>query len=113
MQFRSNKVTYKGKADKAAKGLSVKKVDSVMRFMIFLAVIGLFYVWNGHYAEQQIKELEAVRKELKQVKSEYLLRQSTLSAATRFSEVKSMADTLGLRPLTEPPMRVVIQSEEE
>ena len=75
----------------------MKRVDDYLRFMIFLAVIGMFYIWNSHYAERQIKEMEVIEAEVKDLKARYLLRQATFSAESRFSEIKSSADTLGLR----------------
>lgn len=92
---------------KARKGLSVRKVGAYLRFSVFVVLVGMFYIWNSHEAEQQIKEMEAYRREIKDLKSRYLLQQSTLSAGVRFSELKSELDTLGLRPLREPAYKIV------
>ena len=56
--------SYNGRADKTKgkKGISVKRVDEYLRFAVFLAVIGMFYIWNGYKAEQQIREMEVVEK---------------------------------------------------
>ncbi|MEO0472720.1 MAG: FtsL-like putative cell division protein [Bacteroidota bacterium] len=89
------------------KGLSVRMVDDYLRFALFLGVIGLAYIWNSHYAEKQIKELDALETSVKSLKSRYLLKQSTLSAGTRLSEVKDVVDTLGLRPLSQPAYRLI------
>ena len=105
--------SYNGRADKAKgkKGISVKRVDEYLRFAVFLAVIGMFYIWNGYKAEQQIREMEVVEKEVKDLKSKYLLRKSTLSAGMRFSEIRTTADSLGLKPLGQPPLKIVQKSE--
>ena len=104
---------YNGRASKAKdkKGISVKRVDEYLRFAVFLAVIGMFYIWNSYKAEAQIREMEVVEKEVKDLKSKYLLHKSTLSAGTRFSEIRSTADSLGLRQLRQPPMKIVRESE--
>ena len=96
-----------GTAAIGKKGLSVKRVDDYLRFIIFLALIGMLYIGNTHYAERQVKEIESLEKEVKDLKSKYLLRKSTLSAGTRFSELKPAADTLGLRPLAQPPYKLI------
>lgn len=105
-----NNVRHNGKKSTKAsgrKGLSVRLVDDYLRFALFLGVIGLAYIWNSHYAEKQIKELDALETSVKSLKSRYLLKQSTLSAGTRLSEVKDVVDTLGLRPLNAPAYRLV------
>lgn len=98
-----------GKSGKGKKGLSVKRVDDYLRFIIFLALIGMVYIGNTHYAERQVREVELLEKDVKKLKSKYLLRKSTLSAGTRFSELKPVADTLGLRPQVHPPHRLIKQ----
>ncbi|MEM7654792.1 MAG: FtsL-like putative cell division protein [Bacteroidota bacterium] len=88
-------------------GLSSRKVDDYLRFSLFLVVIGLFYIWNSYQAEKQVKLMEAYRVSVKDLKSRYLLKQSTLHADMRFAEVREQVDTLGLRPLYEPAYKIV------
>ena len=92
-------------------GLSVGKVDEYLRFMIFLALIGLAYIWNSHQAEKQVKLLEAYQKDVKSLKANYLLKESTLSASTRLSEIIDLVDTLGLKKLKEPAFKIVRNGE--
>lgn len=96
-----------GQSNKDKKGLSTRLVNDYLRFVVFLALIGMGYIWNGHYAERQVKLVEAYKKEVKNLKSRYLLKQSTLGSVTRLSEVQSFVDTLGLRPMNEPPFKIV------
>lgn len=97
---------YQGK-NEARKGLSTRKVNDYLRFSLFLVLIGMAYIWNSYDAERQIKQLEEVRLEAKQLKSRYLLKQSLLSAHTRFSEIQQELDTLGLKPLRHPAVKIV------
>ena len=92
-------------------GLSVGVVDDYLKFMIFLALIGVAYIWNSHQAEKQIKLMEAYQKSVKSLKSNYLLKESTLSAATRLSEISSLVDTIGLKELRDPAFRIVRNAE--
>lgn len=89
------------------KGLSLRLVDDYLRFVLFLAVIGLAYVWNSHQAEKKIKMETALQTQVESLKARYLLKQSTLSAGTRLSEIKAVVDTLGLRAQNEPVYKLV------
>ncbi len=92
------------KADrKASKGLKIGKVDDYLRFVVFLALIGMAYIWNAHFAERQVKGLEVTRASVNDLKSRYLLKRATLGATVRFSEIEAAADTLGLHRMTTPP----------
>ncbi len=92
---------------KAQKGLSVRKVDDYLQFVIFLAIIGLAYIWNSHYAEKQMRMATELEKEVKDLKSKSLMKESTLSAGTRFSEIREKVDSLGLYKLNEPAYKII------
>ena len=89
------------------KGLSLRLVDDYLKFVLFLALIGLAYVWNSHQAEKKIKLESALETQVESLKARYLLKQSTLSAGTRLSEIRAVVDTLGLRPQNEPVFKLV------
>ena len=103
---RFRKITDQAKAG-PAKGLSVRKVDRYLRFVIFLAIIGMAYIWNSHLAERQVAVREELRKEVKQLKDDYYLKEASLNAGIRYSEMAAMTDTLGLKKLNTPPYRLV------
>ncbi|MDP5171292.1 MAG: FtsL-like putative cell division protein [Bacteroidia bacterium] len=96
---------------KARKGLKIGRVDDYLRFVVFLALIGMGYIWNSHLAERQVKELETVRSSVKELKSRYLLKRATLGASARFSEIEAAADTLGLLRMEQPPFELTTLSE--
>lgn len=100
------------KADrKATKGLKLRMVDDYLRFVVFLALIGMGYIWNSHYAEQQVKELEETRASVNDLKSRYLLKRATMGATVRFSEIEAAADTLGLHRMTSPPFELTVNTD--
>lgn len=81
---------------KSSKGLKVAKVDEYMRFVLFLALIGMVYIWNSHLAEKQVKEMTQLEAEVKTLKSQYLEKAANLSAGTQFATIKDKVDSLGL-----------------
>lgn len=77
-------------------GLPVRNVGRYIRYVLFLVVIGLVYIWNSHVAEQQVRTEDQLRKEIESAKAEYKTMHAKLSAGTRKSIVKAGADSLGL-----------------
>ena len=101
------KSTSNREEEKSKKGISVKKVDRYLRFLVFLTLIGMFYIWNTHYAVKQVRKMEVLQLQVKDLKSKYLMRESSLRAGTRLSEIVQAVDTLGLRPLDQPAYKLV------
>lgn len=89
------------------KGLKIKQIDDYLRFALFLAVIGMFYIWNSHYAVKQVRKMEVLQKEAKNLKSKYFMKQSTLSAKMSLSEIDDLVDSIGLRRPKEPVYKLV------
>lgn len=98
--------------DSPGKGLSTKKVDGYLRLVIFLAVIGLAYIANSHFAEKQVQKREALKQEVKRLKDRYYMKEADLDAGVRYSELVKMTDSLGLKKLKEPPYRLISPSKE-
>jgi hypothetical protein len=67
----------------------------------------MFYIWNSHYAEKQMRLATDLERDVKDLKSKALMKESTLSAGTRFSEIRDKVDSLGLYKLNEPAYKLI------
>jgi len=75
-----------------------------MVFSIYLTAIGLFYIWNAHYAEKQVRVVDGLEEEIRELKSEYMTLNAQLSKSRKQSEIVPAVDSLlGLKPLSNPP----------
>jgi hypothetical protein len=80
-------------------------------FLLFLIVIAILYISNIYYAEKTIREIEDARKELKEVRYEYIISKSDLMGKSKRSEVtRSLADE-GIEESTVPPYRIYIEKD--
>lgn len=91
----------------SSQGLSARKVSDWVLFALFIAAIGVGYIWNAHYAERQVQRRDALRKEVKDLRDRYYLQKADRQAHARFTEIAQDADTLGLRRPTKPPFRLI------
>lgn len=80
----------------------------VMPFILFLAGIGLLYIANSYYAERTIREIDAVSRELKTLRTEYITGKSELMMICKQSEVARAVAPLGLLEPTEAPKKIVM-----
>ena len=78
-------------------------------FFLFLAVLAVLYIANGHMADKTIRKIADTEKELKQLEFEYKTAKSEVMASTREPEIVKAAAPLGLKIDTVPPMRIKLE----
>jgi predicted membrane protein len=75
-------------------------------FFLFLCVLAVVYIYNGHYAEKTIKDINRNARELKEMQYEYKTVKSELMFQSKQSEIVKAVEPLGLHELTQPPYRL-------
>lgn len=79
-------------------------------FILFLGVLALFYIANGYYADDKIREVNKISNQLKELRSEYISTKSDLMFASKQSEVAKSAEQLGLKEPVVPPVKIEVDS---
>lgn len=90
--------------------LTNEKTLKHLPFILFLAVIAIFYIANGYYADDKIREVNKVSNQLKELRSEYISTKSELMFASKQSEVAKSAEELGLKEPLVPPIKIEVDS---
>jgi hypothetical protein len=73
-------------------------------FFLFLSLLTVLYIYNGHYAEKTIKNINRTARELKELQYEYKTVKSELMFINKQSEVIKAVEPLGLREILQPPV---------
>lgn len=73
-------------------------------FFLFLSVLAVVYIYNGHYADKTIRNINKVSKELKELQYEYKTLKSEVMFRSKQSEMAKAVEPLGLKELTTPPV---------
>jgi len=83
-------------------------------YIFFLVFLGLVYIANGYLAESTIRQIDAASKDLKEMRSEYVTRQSDLMHVTKQSELSVILEQreMGLKESLEPPKKIVVKDKE-
>jgi Bacteriodetes cell division protein (FtsL-like) len=86
--------------------LNYQSIVKQVPFFLFLALLAVVYIYNGHYADKTIRKINRTAKEVKELKYEYIAVKSKVMFQSKQSElVKSDAiQQLGLKELTESPV---------
>ena len=91
--------------------VSKETATSILPFIIFLAFLGMIYIGNRHFAEKNIRDIDKVSKEVKELSWDYKTLKSDLMLKSTQTEVAKLVDTLGLKELVEPPKKIIVHAE--
>ena len=72
-------------------------------FFLFLAVLAILYIYNGHYSDNTIKNINKTSKELKELQYEFKTLKSEVMLRSKQSELAKAVKPLGLNELITPP----------
>ncbi len=78
-------------------------------FFLFLAILAVVYIYNGHYAENTIKNINRSARELKELQYEYKTVKGELMMRGKQSELAKAVEPLGLKELKEPPVKIIVK----
>jgi hypothetical protein len=88
--------------------------DSFLRFvpfLLFLLVLAILYISNIYYAEQTIREIDDARKEIKELRYEFITSKSDLMSKSKRSEVAKSLQEEGITESTVPPQRIYLRKD--
>ncbi|MEO5684999.1 MAG: FtsL-like putative cell division protein [Chitinophagaceae bacterium] len=73
-------------------------------YFLFLSVLAVLYIYNGHYSDNTVKDINRTSKELKELQYEYKSLKSEVMFRSKQSELAKAVAPLGLKELQQPPM---------
>jgi hypothetical protein len=83
--------------------LNYQSIVKQVPFFLFLAALSVLYIYNGHYAEKTMRNLNRTAKEVKELQYEYKTIKSEVMFRSQQSELAKAVEPLGLKELTESP----------
>jgi cell division protein FtsL len=75
-------------------------------FVLFLALLGMIYIGNRHLAEKNIRDIDKIGKQVKELSWDYKTTKAELAFKSTLTEVAKRADTLGVKETVEPPQKI-------
>lgn len=73
-------------------------------FFLFLSALAVIYIYNGHYADKTIRNINKVSRELRELQYEYKTLKSEVMYRSKQSEMAKAVAPLGLKELVTPPV---------
>ena len=92
--------------------ISKQAATDMLPFIIFLAFLAMIYIGNRHFAENNIRDIDRLSKEVKELSWDFKTTKADLMLKSTQTEVAKLVDTLGLYESVEPPIKIVIPAGE-
>ncbi len=77
-------------------------------FFLFLALIGVLYIANGHTSDRTIRDISKLENEIKELQYEYKTVKSEVMLKSEESQIIKAVEKSGLKTNKELPVRVKI-----
>jgi predicted membrane protein len=84
--------------------LNYQSIVKQVPFFLFLALLAVIYIYNGHYADKTIRNINQTAKEVKELQYEYKTVKSEVMFRSKQSELARAVEPLALKELTIAPV---------
>jgi hypothetical protein len=75
-------------------------------FFLFLSVLAVLYIANGHMADKTTRRINAINNELKELQFKYKTLKSELMYKTEESQIIQLVEPMGLKISKDMPERI-------
>lgn len=93
--------------------VSQEAATAALPFIIFLAFLGMIYIGNRHTAENNIRKIDKLGREVKELSWDFKTLKADLMFKSKQTEVIKRVDSvLGLKVPVQPPIKIKISPDE-
>jgi hypothetical protein len=89
--------------------MSKEAATNLLPFIVYVAFLGMIYIANRHYAENNIRDIDQLSREVKELSWDFKTLKADLMLKSTQTEVAKLVDTMG--PVA-PPKKIIIQKGE-
>lgn len=75
-------------------------------FALFLSLLAVFYIANGHFTDNTIRNIGNAQQELKQLQYRYKTLKAEAMYRSKESELSKAVEPLGLKRSDQPPVKL-------
>ena len=91
--------------------ISTEAATRALPFILYVAFLGMLYIANRHLSEKNLRQIDKLTKEVKELNWDYKSTKAELAYKSTLTEVAKRVDTLGVKVSVEPPQKITIEEE--
>ncbi|MDP2722526.1 MAG: FtsL-like putative cell division protein [Bacteroidales bacterium] len=85
---------------------------TILPYLLFMAFLAFIYIANNYLAENKIRESNKLRREVKELRYEYISAKSKLTQIEKQSQISKRLEKSGIKENTEPIKTIIINSKD-
>ncbi|RME18679.1 MAG: hypothetical protein D6799_02670 [Bacteroidetes bacterium] len=89
--------------------LENQQIFKQIPYFIFLIIIGIIYITNTNIADKKVRDINKLNKEIKELRSEYIITKSELMFLNKQSEIAKRLEPLGIKEITQQPYLIIAE----
>jgi hypothetical protein len=93
--------------------ITTEAATNALPFILYVAFLGMVYIGNRHLAENNIRDIDKLTKEVKELSWDYKTTKADLAFKSTLTEVEKRADTLGIKESMQPPQKITVKEDEQ
>ncbi len=78
-------------------------------FVFFLFFISLIYIANSNFADKQVRQIQLLEKDIKDLKWRYNGAKAEVMLSTKQSEIEKRVEPFGLRASNQRTKRIIVE----
>ena len=82
-------------------------------FLIFIAFLAFIYIANNYYAENKVRNINKLRKEMKELRYEYITSKSKLMNLSKQSQIAKKLNNRGIKESTDPIKTIQVKTNQQ
>jgi len=82
-------------------------------FVLYVAFLAMIYIANKHLAENNIRLIDKLGKEVKELNFDFKSTKADLAYKTTLTEVAKRVDTLGIKEALDPPQKLTVEEDDD
>jgi hypothetical protein len=95
-----------------AKGvITTDDATRALPFILYVAFLGMLYIGNRHLSENNLRDIDKIGKEVKELSWEYKSTKADLAYKSTLTEVAKRVDTLGIKEPAQPPQKITVKED--
>ncbi len=97
--------------NKLMQKFNYKWVTKNIPFFLFLSMLAILYIYNGHHSDKLVREIATTEKNIKELEYEYKSVKSEVIFRSKASELVHIVEPLGLKETKKPPVILTVNRE--
>ena len=87
--------------------VTAEEATRALPFVLYVAFLCMIYIANRHLAEKNIRDIDKISKEVKELNWDYKVTKAELAYKSTLTEVAKRVDTLGVKESIQPAQKIV------